>query len=33
MLQLTSVNEYLLLIGLVVMMLGLAGLAYGDQPC
>lgn len=33
MLQLTSVNEYLLLLGLVVMMLGLARLAYGDQPC
>ena len=33
MLQLASVNEYLLLIGLVVMMLGLARLAYGDRPC
>ena len=33
MLQLTSVNEYLLLLGLVFMILGLARLAYGDQPC
>ncbi len=33
MILLTSVNEYLVLIGLMVVMLGLARLAYGDQPC
>lgn len=33
MILLTSVNEYLVLIDLTVAMLGLARLAYGDQPC
>lgn len=33
MILLTSLNEYLLLIGLAIAMLVLARLAYGDQPC
>lgn len=32
MILLTSVNEYLVLMGLAMTMLGLARLAYGEQP-